>query len=199
MSLHNDPSRAHRGRGQAESFVSVRDAFVGALEATTEAASWAVTWLASGPPASSSSRVAAASPRPALARDSSRMRSRPQTLAAGASSPASARVASTTSPQGWWWSDESESMVTVLERQGPELAAVGEVGGLGEGERIFAVRFMGEMGYVVTFRQTDPLYTIDLADPTTPRVAGELKISATEVETTGSASSYRVSCIACCG
>ena len=86
------------------------------------------------------------------------------------------RVASTTSPQGWWWSDESESKVSVLERQGPELVSVGEVGGLGEGERIFAVRFMGDMGYVVTFRQTDPLYTIDLANPTTPRVAGELKI-----------------------
>jgi uncharacterized secreted protein with C-terminal beta-propeller domain len=86
------------------------------------------------------------------------------------------RVASTTSPQGWWWSDESESMVTVLERQGPELAVVGQVGGLGEGERIFAVRFMGDMGYVVTFRQTDPLYTIDLANPEDPTVAGELKI-----------------------
>ncbi|MCU0309074.1 MAG: beta-propeller domain-containing protein, partial [Thermoleophilia bacterium] len=38
------------------------------------------------------------------------------------------------------------------------------------------VRFMGPMGYVVTFRQTDPLYVLDLADPERPRVRGELKI-----------------------
>ena len=64
----------------------------------------------------------------------------------------------------------------VLERDGRELRVVGSVAGLGEGEQIFAVRFMGEIGYVVTFRQTDPLYTIDLSDPTAPKVVGELKI-----------------------
>ncbi|HEY5650967.1 MAG TPA: beta-propeller domain-containing protein [Acidimicrobiia bacterium] len=86
------------------------------------------------------------------------------------------RVASTTAPQGWWWSDHTESLVTVLERQGAELAAVGQVGGLGEGEQIYAVRFIQGMGYVVTFRQTDPLYTVDLSNPTNPTVTGELKI-----------------------
>lgn len=64
----------------------------------------------------------------------------------------------------------------VLQRDGRELRVVGSVGGLGRGEQIFAVRVMGETGYVVTFRQTDPLYTIDLSDPTDPRVVGELKI-----------------------
>ena len=44
----------------------------------------------------------------------------------------------------------------------------GQVGGLGRGERIYAVRFLGDAGYVVTFRQTDPLYTLDLADPDAP-------------------------------
>ena len=44
------------------------------------------------------------------------------------------------------------------------------------GERIYAVRFLGDTGYVVTFRQTDPLYTLDLADPARPVVRGELKI-----------------------
>ena len=88
------------------------------------------------------------------------------------------RVASTDAPPWGWWGDErtSESRVDVLERDGRELRVVGSVGGLGEGERIFAVRFMGEVGYVVTFRQTDPLYTIDLSDPTDPKVVGELKI-----------------------
>ncbi|HEY3240842.1 MAG TPA: beta-propeller domain-containing protein, partial [Acidimicrobiia bacterium] len=56
------------------------------------------------------------------------------------------------------------------------LEKAGEVGGLGRGEQIYAVRFIGPVGYVVTFRQTDPLYTIDLSDPASPRVVGELKI-----------------------
>jgi hypothetical protein len=86
------------------------------------------------------------------------------------------RVASTTAPEGWWWSDESESLVTVLRRVGANLVQVGSVDGLGPGERIFAVRFMENLGYVVTFRQTDPLYVLDLADPTSPAAVGELKI-----------------------
>jgi uncharacterized secreted protein with C-terminal beta-propeller domain len=48
------------------------------------------------------------------------------------------------------------------------------VGGLGKGERVYAI--VGDTGYVVTFRQIDPLYTLDLADPERPRVLGELKI-----------------------
>jgi uncharacterized secreted protein with C-terminal beta-propeller domain len=51
------------------------------------------------------------------------------------------------------------------------------VGGLGRGERIYAVRFIDDTGYVVTFRQVDPLYTVDLSDPSNPRVLGELKIA----------------------
>ncbi|MGQ0838857.1 beta-propeller domain-containing protein [Actinokineospora sp.] len=71
----------------------------------------------------------------------------------------------------------SESAVAVLTRRGDTLAVVGRVGGLGKGERIYSVRFLGDTGYVVTFRRTDPLYTIDLADPARPRVTGELKIT----------------------
>ena len=51
-----------------------------------------------------------------------------------------------------------------------------KVAGLGKGERVYSVRFVGDTGYVVTFRQIDPLYTLDLADPARPRVLGELKI-----------------------
>ncbi|WP_084961738.1 beta-propeller domain-containing protein [Thermoactinospora rubra] len=57
------------------------------------------------------------------------------------------------------------------------MAKVGEVTGLGKGERIYSVRFMGPVGYVVTFRQVDPLYTLDLRDPAAPRAVGELKIT----------------------
>lgn len=69
------------------------------------------------------------------------------------------------------------SSVYVLRQNGSALEKVGEVGGLGKGERIYAVRFIGSLGYVVTFRQTDPLYTIDLREPTAPKVTGELKIT----------------------
>jgi hypothetical protein len=46
----------------------------------------------------------------------------------------------------------------------------------GSGERIYAMRFMGNLGFMVTFRQVDPLYALQLTDPTNPRVTGELKI-----------------------
>jgi uncharacterized secreted protein with C-terminal beta-propeller domain len=72
---------------------------------------------------------------------------------------------------------KSESLITVLTRKGEELTEVGKVRGLGVGERIYAVRFFGPTGYVVTFRQTDPLYTVDLSNPAAPKVVGELKIT----------------------
>ncbi len=71
---------------------------------------------------------------------------------------------------------ESESMVTVLRPDGDELEAISSIGGLGKGERIYAVRFLGETAYVVTFRQIDPLYVLDLSDPANPVLQGELKI-----------------------
>ena len=80
------------------------------------------------------------------------------------------RVATTDGSNG------GESFVTVLSRSGSALVVIGQVGGLGKGERIYATRFIGDLGYVVTFRQTDPLYVVDLRDPRSPRVAGELKI-----------------------
>jgi uncharacterized secreted protein with C-terminal beta-propeller domain len=88
------------------------------------------------------------------------------------------RVASTSRPT-WWQGTEavpSQSYVTVLRRRGATLAPVGRVAGLGQGERIYSVRFIGDVGYVVTFREIDPLYTIGLADPTAPKVLGELKL-----------------------
>jgi uncharacterized secreted protein with C-terminal beta-propeller domain len=71
---------------------------------------------------------------------------------------------------------DSESRITVLRRDGSALTTVGEVTGLGPTEQIRGVRFAGPNAYVVTFRQTDPLYVVDLSDPTAPSVAGELKI-----------------------
>jgi hypothetical protein len=70
----------------------------------------------------------------------------------------------------------TEAVLTVLDEQGDRLVPVGSVGGLGKGEQIRAVRWFGDLAVVVTFRQTDPLYTVDLADPAHPRVVGELKV-----------------------
>ena len=86
------------------------------------------------------------------------------------------RVASTEEPPWINAARPAPSRVSVLRQAGNRLNQVGAVGGLGEGERIYGVRFMGERGYVVTFRQIDPLYTLDLSDPTAPKVVGELKI-----------------------
>jgi uncharacterized secreted protein with C-terminal beta-propeller domain len=71
----------------------------------------------------------------------------------------------------------TESAVHVLAHQGQRLVPVGKVAGLGKDEQIYAVRFLGPVGYVVTFRQVDPLYVVDLRDPRRPKVTGELKIT----------------------
>lgn len=57
-----------------------------------------------------------------------------------------------------------------------DMEIVGKVEDLAKGELIESVRFVGNMAYVVTFRQTDPLFVIDLTDPENPTVKGELKI-----------------------
>ncbi len=72
--------------------------------------------------------------------------------------------------------ETTESYVTTMRSDGEQLAELGQVGGLGEGEEIYSVRFVGDVGYVVTFRQTDPLYTVDVSDPAAPAVVGELEL-----------------------
>ena len=56
------------------------------------------------------------------------------------------------------------------------LKTIGKIEGIGQGENLHAVRFMGEKGYLVTFIKTDPLFVIDLSQPENPKVLGELKI-----------------------
>ncbi|SFB67546.1 Secreted protein containing C-terminal beta-propeller domain [Halobiforma haloterrestris] len=68
---------------------------------------------------------------------------------------------------------DSENDVYVLDS---DLEITGEVTGLGVDERIYSVRFEGDEGHVVTFREIDPFYTLDLSDPTDPVVEGELKL-----------------------
>lgn len=90
------------------------------------------------------------------------------------------RVASTERPTSWDWNpnetDQRASFVTALVERGGRLVPIGRVGGLGRGERVYAVRFSGDLGYVVTFREMDPLYTVDLSRPERPAVRGELGV-----------------------
>ncbi|XXX78443.1 beta-propeller domain-containing protein [Sorangium sp. So ce134] len=70
----------------------------------------------------------------------------------------------------------AHSIVSVLRRQRAELAAVGVLDRLAPSEDIRSVRFDGGRGFVVTFKKTDPLFALDLSQPTAPRVLAELKI-----------------------
>ena len=78
----------------------------------------------------------------------------------------------------WWrpFQTKTFNQVSVFGVSGNKLALLGETDPLANDERIFSVRFNGKKGYVVTFRQVDPLFTLDLSVPTDPRVVGELKV-----------------------
>jgi len=56
------------------------------------------------------------------------------------------------------------------------LEIVGRLEGIAPGEQLYSARFVGDRGFLVTFKKIDPLFTIDLTDPTSPRLAGQLKV-----------------------
>lgn len=72
-----------------------------------------------------------------------------------------------------WTNDGSKNNLYSLNMS---LNIVGELEGLAPGERIYSARFMGDRCYLVTFKQIDPFFVIDLSSPTDPKVLGELKI-----------------------
>jgi len=57
-----------------------------------------------------------------------------------------------------------------------DMNTVGRLEGLAPGESIYSSRFMGDKGYIVTFKKVDPLFVLDLSDPTNPKILGKLKI-----------------------
>ncbi len=71
---------------------------------------------------------------------------------------------------------DATNNVYVLAPSGNRLAIVGKIEGIAPTERIYAARFLGKRGFLVTFKKVDPLFTLDLSDPTSPRVVGELKV-----------------------
>ena len=68
---------------------------------------------------------------------------------------------------------EDTNSVYVLDEK---LEIIGEIEGLAEDERIYSARFLGETGYFVTFRETDPLFSVDFSAPENPKIIGQLKI-----------------------
>ncbi|MBL9039614.1 MAG: beta-propeller domain-containing protein, partial [Archangium sp.] len=86
------------------------------------------------------------------------------------------RVPDTQNPQNTWGRIETTNRVSVLRNVNGSLDVVGQSAELAPGERIMSSRFIEGKGFVVTFRQVDPLFTFDLTDPTNVRKLGELKI-----------------------
>lgn len=86
------------------------------------------------------------------------------------------RVADTMNPQNTWGRLETYSRLTVMAEQNNALEVVGQSEELARGERVMSSRLIGNKGFVVTFRQVDPLFTFDLSDPAHPKKMGELKI-----------------------
>ena len=82
------------------------------------------------------------------------------------------RIATTTNSFGL----RSSNSLFVLQQDGDELVSKGALTNLAVSERIYSVRYVDDLAYMVTFRQIDPLFVIDLSDPTKPTVAGELKV-----------------------
>lgn len=72
-----------------------------------------------------------------------------------------------------WGEENTNNALWVLDG---DLDLTGSVEGLAQDEMVYSVRFDGATGYFVTFRQTDPLFAVDLSDPTAPRVLSALKI-----------------------
>lgn len=73
-----------------------------------------------------------------------------------------------------WNTDEEGSCLYILDEK---LKLIGKLDGIAPGEQVYAARYFGNMAYFVTYRNTDPLFAVDLSDDTNPRLLGELKIT----------------------
>lgn len=83
------------------------------------------------------------------------------------------RIATTVGEVWGTGANASKNNVYIL---GDTMNITGKIENMAPGERIYSVRFMGDRGYVVTFKQVDPLFVIDLKDPADPKILGALKI-----------------------
>lgn len=95
------------------------------------------------------------------------------------------RVATTTGQWGRWWMENPEPMeshvITLSHAVDADsghtrLLEIGRVDGIAYNETIWSARFVEDRAYIVTFENMDPLWTIDLSDPTSPQIMGELEV-----------------------
>ena len=82
------------------------------------------------------------------------------------------RIATTTN--NWWSGEGPTNNLYVMDMN---LTIIGSLEDLAPGETIYSARFMGNRCYIVTFKNIDPLFVIDLTDPTAPTVLGSLKVT----------------------
>ncbi len=83
------------------------------------------------------------------------------------------RIATTT---GEVWGSPENTSANNLYVLNDQMQVCGKIENIAPGERIYSVRFIGDRGYIVTFKKVDPLFVIDLKDPQTPKILGKLKI-----------------------
>ncbi len=78
----------------------------------------------------------------------------------------------------WQVSPQNQAGTNVfcLKEKDGELAVIGKIENIAPGEQLYAARFVDTRGFLVTFVRIDPLFTLDLSDPTAPKIAGELKV-----------------------
>jgi len=91
------------------------------------------------------------------------------------------RLATTTGQWNRWWINDPEPMenhVIILQpnETTSSLNEIGRIDGIAPDENIWSARFVEDRAYIVTFRQIDPLWTIDLSNPTSPQIIGELEV-----------------------
>ncbi|MCL1896079.1 MAG: beta-propeller domain-containing protein [Clostridiales bacterium] len=102
------------------------------------------------------------------------------------------RLVTTCDKSNWYWFKDTEKVYSeadmarlpagetkttnALYTLGAALEPVGSITDLAPGERVYSCRFMGDTAYFVTFRQVDPLFSVDVSNPAAPKVIGELKI-----------------------
>jgi len=87
------------------------------------------------------------------------------------------RVGTTTGHSTRVGPSDSQNYIFVLGEEGDRLEVIGSIENIAPGEKIYSARFVGDKGFLVTFRKVDPLYTIDFSEPADPKLVGELKIT----------------------
>ena len=72
------------------------------------------------------------------------------------------------------WDEQSKNRLYMLD---DKMQILGKLSGIADGEEIYAARYIGNIAYFITYHNTDPLFAVDISDPETPKVIGELKIT----------------------